>query len=230
MLEPFGSEIWIVGSSDTVAIAGFRYPVRMAVIRLPSDRLFLWSPIRLTDDLRHEIETLGEVRYIVAPNSLHHLFLPDWAEAFPEARVYAAPRLRRKRKDIAFHDGLRDTPSDEWAGEIDQVLMRGNAITAEVVFFHRKSGTVLFVDLLQQFPADWFTGWRAAVAKLDLMVGSEPAVPRKFRLAFTNRRAAREALERILAWPAEQVLIAHGTPVRSDARAFLRRAFRWLSK
>jgi hypothetical protein len=61
------------------------------------------------------------------------------------------------------------------------------------------------------------------------MVGPEPSVPRKFRVAFTNRRAARDSLEHILAWPAEKVLMAHGTPIERDARAFLRRAFAWLA-
>jgi hypothetical protein len=70
------------------------------------------------------------------------------------------------------------------------------------VFFHPASGTVLFCDLLQQFPSSWFRGWRAIVARLDLMVGDEPAVPRKFRLAQTDRGVARQALQQILAWPA----------------------------
>ena len=42
--------------------------------------------------------------------------------------------------------------------------MLGNAITTEVVFFHARSGTVLFTDLVQQLPAHWFSGWRALVA------------------------------------------------------------------
>jgi len=107
--------------------------------------------------------------------------------------------------------------------------MQGNLITTEVVFFHITSGTVLFTDLIQQLPASSLSGWRALVAKLDLMVGPEPQVPRKFRVAFTNRRAARDAVGRIFAWPAEKVLMAHGTPVEKDARAFLRRAFQWLA-
>lgn len=101
------------------------------------------------------------------------------------------PGLRKKRKDIAFDADLGSAPSPDWAGEIDQVLMRGNLITTEVVFFHVGSGTVLFTDLIQQFPVSLFSSWRGLVAKLDLMTGSEPSVPRKFRIAFTQppRRA-----------------------------------------
>lgn len=113
-------------------------------------------------------------------------------------------------------------------GKIDLVLVRGNLITTEAVFFHVTSGTVLFTDLIQQIPANLLSGWRAVVAKLDLMVGPEPSVPRKFRFAFTDRRAARASLERILGWPAEKVLMAHGAPVETNGRDYLRRAFGWL--
>ncbi len=228
MLKQFGHEIWIADGSDVVAMAGFRYPTRMVVIRLSGGKLFVWSPIALTDSLRAEIDAFGEVRHLVAPNSLHHLFIDDWKRAYPGARTYAAPGLREKRKDVAFDEDLGNAPLPDCYGEIDHVLVQGNAITSEVVFFHAKSGTVIFTDLIQQFPANWFSGWRAVVAKWDLMLGSEPSVPRKFRVAFTNRRAARAALERILAWPAEKVLMAHGAPVTENGKAFIRRAFRWL--
>jgi hypothetical protein len=136
--------------------------------------------------------------------------------------------LRRKRRDIAFDADLEAAPSPDWGEEIDQVVVHGNLITTEVVFFHLRSGTVLFTDLIQQLPSNLVSGWRAIVAKLDLMVGAEPSVPRKFRVAFANRRAARDALKRILAWPAEKVLMAHGPPVEEGGQAYLRRAFGWL--
>lgn len=227
MLQEFGREIWIV-DGPCVAVAGFHYPTRMAAIRLSDGGLFIWSPIRLTDALRAAVDAIGPVRHIVAPNSLHHLFLAEWKRAYPDTVLYAPPGLRKKRPDIAFDADLGEAPSAAWAGEIDQVVMHGNVITTEVVFFHVQSGTVLFTDLLQQIPRKLLSGWRAIVAKLDLMTGHEPSVPRKFRLAFTRRRAARAALARILAWPAERVLMAHGMPVQKDARAFLRRAFGWL--
>jgi hypothetical protein len=228
MLKQFGHEVWTADGTDVV-IVGFHYPTRMAVMRLSDRCLFIWSPIQLTETLRAEVDAFGQVRHIIAPHSPHHLFLPEWKSAYPGAKVYAPPGLRKKREDIVFDADLGNTPSPDWAEEIDQALMQSNLITTEVVFFHVKSGTVLFTDLIQQFPASLFSGWRALVAKLDLMAGPEPSVPRKFRVAFTNRRAARDSLERIFAWPAEKVLMAHGIPVEKDARAFLRRAFGWLT-
>jgi len=227
MLTPFGTSIWIADGPDA-AVAGFHYPTRMAVIRLNGGGLFVWSPVALNDGVKAQVDALGPVHHVVAPNALHHLHLREWKRAYPNAAFHAPPGLRKKRPDIAFDADLGDAPSPAWTGEIDQVAMRGNLITTEIVFFHRASATVLFTDLLQQIPAGSVSGWRAMIARLDRMTGAEPQVPNKFRLAFTHRRAARPALQRILAWPAQRVLIAHGTPVEKDAPAFLRRAFAWL--
>jgi len=228
MLQPFGEEIWLADGSIAV-VAGFRYPTRMAVIRLADGGLFVWSPVQLSDALRAAVDALGEVRCLIAPNSMHHLFVADWLRAYPAARLHATLGLRQKRADLDFDSDLEDAPAPAWAGQIDQVLVRGNRITTEVVFFHRRSGTTIFTDLIQHFGPTWFTGWRAVVARLDLMTAPEPEVPRKFRAAFVDRRAARMALEKILAWPTKRVVMAHAPPVEADGRAFIARAFRWLS-
>ncbi len=222
----FAHGVWTV-DGPTVSVAGFRYPTRMAIIRSADKGLFIWSPVALSEALRAAVAALGPVRFIVAPNSLHHLHLAEWQSAYPAAKVFAAPGLAARRRDLRFDGELGAAPEGEWAGDIDQVLMR-NALTTEAVFFHRASRTVLFTDLVQHFPPGWFSGWRAIVARLDRMTGAEPAVPQKFRLGFADRKAARAALQRILAWPAERVLMAHGSPITENGQAFIARAFAWL--
>ncbi len=228
VLRAFAPEVWIAEGPSVVAAAGFHYPTRMAVIRLEDGALVIWSPIALTGPLQDEVQALGEVRFLIAPNSLHDTYLHQWQAAFPQAAIHAAPGLATSPGGPRVWAELSDDAPSPWTGEIDQVVVRGNAITTEVVFFHRASGVTLFTDLLQQFPPGWFTGWRGLVARLDLMVGREPTVPRKFRVAFTDRAAARTALRKILHWPTQKVVMAHGAPVEQDGRAFLVRAFGWL--
>ena len=228
LLQSFGSGLWLAEGTQTQTL-GFHYPTRMALIRLSDGGLFVWSPVALSEGLKAEVEALGEVRYLVAPNSLHHLFLGAWQKAFPSARLYAAPGLRQRRQDLAFDEDLGDTPVPDWSADIDQVVVRGNAITTEMVFFHRQSATLLVTDLIQQFRPGWFTGWRAFVARLDDMTATEPSVPRKFRLAFVDRSVARAAVRRILDWPAGQLVMAHGPPIERDGKAVVARAFRWLT-
>ncbi len=229
MLSPFADEIWIA-EGDTVSTAGFHYPTRMILIRLRSGGLFVWSPIALTPQVKSHVDALGPVQEVVAPNALHHLFIGDWALAYPTARIHAAPRLRQKRPDVTFDTDLGDVPDPAWAAEIDQRVLWGNVITDDVVFFHHRSGTVIFTDILQQFPKGWFHGWRAVIARLDLMEGLLPSVPRKFRMAFTKRQKTRDALDVILSWPTQKILMAHGAPITENGQETLQDCFKWLKK
>ncbi len=168
-LKEFATGIWIAGGA-IVSVAGFRYPTRMAVIRLVDGGLVVWSPVAFSQELRAAVDALGPVRFVVAPNALHDLHLAARQSAYPAAQLFAAPRLAGRRPDLRFAGELGEAPEIAWAGDIDQVLMR-NALRAEVVFFHRASRTVLFTDLIQHFPPGWFKGWRAIVARLDRMTG-----------------------------------------------------------
>ncbi|WP_019961787.1 DUF4336 domain-containing protein [Woodsholea maritima] len=228
MLNAFGPNIWTAEGPVVTAALGFHYPTRMCVIRLIDDQLFICSPITLSDALSAAITALGQVRYLIAPNSLHDLYIADWKTAFPEAQIYTAPGLAHKRGDLVIAGELDDTPPTPWADAMDQVVMRGNALTEEVVFFHRESASVIFTDLLQNMPKGWYKGWRAVIAHLDLMTGDTPRVPRKFRVAFKDKAAARQALAQITQWPAHNVLMAHGTPIKGDGQAFIARSFDWL--
>ncbi|MGO4870585.1 MAG: DUF4336 domain-containing protein [Roseiarcus sp.] len=228
LLLEFGPGVWIREGPVVPFVAGFPYPTRMAVIRLSDGGLFVWSPVALSPALRREVDALGPVRCLVSPNLLHHLFLGEWKAAYPEARLFASPGLRRRRTDLAFDADLGDAPDPIWAADIDQVLVSGSFIMTEAVFFHRGSRTAIFADLIENLPRDWFKGWRGLLARLDGIVAPNPGAPREWRASFVNRRAARRALGRILAWPIERVLIAHGEPARVDGAAFVRGAFAWL--
>jgi hypothetical protein len=226
-LLQFGPEIWVADGPVT-SFHGFPYPTRMAVIRLSDGSLFVWSPVALSDTLRASVNALGPVRHLVSPNALHHLFLGEWKSAYTAARLYAPPQLRHKRQDLSFDGELSDAPEPEWAADIGQVVLRGSFALTEVVFFHRGSQTALFADLIQNFPPDWFKGWRGFLARHGGIVAPNPGIPGDWRASFFNRRAARVSLDKILAWPIERVLIAHGDLPTGDGLAFVRRAFTWL--
>lgn len=227
MLQSFGPDIWLSDGPPITAALGFHYPTRMAVIRLADGGLLIWSPTAVSDDLLSHVRQLGPVAALIAPNALHHVHLSDWIAACPDAKVIGTPGLAKKRTDIAFDRTITASTPPLWPGEVEHVVL-DTRITSETVLFHRTSGTVLFTDLLQQMPKGWYAGWRAVVARLDLMTSPEPAVPRKFRMAVSDRPAAQAAMRRVFDWPVKRVVMAHGTPVTKDAPAFLRRAFAWL--
>ncbi|SFS65939.1 protein of unknown function [Sulfitobacter marinus] len=230
-MTPFGLNLWLFDGPAVTGAAGFKFPTRMAVVQMPGDAgVWVWSPVALTQDIRDAVDALGPVRHLVAPNSLHYSFLAEWAAAYPDARVYAAPGLTEEVAGTVIHSTISDEPEPAWAGAVDHVVVRGNKITTEVVFFHRESATVLVTDFVQQIPQGWYRGWRAVVARLDLMTAPVPSVPRKFRMATTDKAAARDGVGRILEWPSERLVMAHGAPISSGGKETLQRAFGWLMR
>ncbi|WAM25700.1 DUF4336 domain-containing protein [Myxococcus sp. NMCA1] len=106
-------------------IGGMDLGGRMTAVRLPDGGLWLHSPVRFSPEARAAVDALGPVRFLVAPNLMHHLYVRDWAAAYPDAKVAAPAALRRKRPDLRIDLELGDTAEASWAGVLDQVLVQG---------------------------------------------------------------------------------------------------------
>ena len=65
MLEQVHDALW-VAEGEIVSFFGFPYPTRSVVARLANGDLWVWSPIKLTGDLRTEVDRLGRVRHLVS--------------------------------------------------------------------------------------------------------------------------------------------------------------------
>jgi hypothetical protein len=226
-LQAIGEEIWIA-DGPTVSFYGFPYPTRMVLVRLEGGDLWAWSPVALDPELRAEVERLGPVRHLVSPNKIHHLFLGEWAEAWPEASLHASPGLARRRPDLEFASELGDRPDPAWEGQIDQAVVGGGLAMDEVLFFHRRSSTCLVCDLIQRHDPATATGWKGWLMRLDGLVGPAGSTPREWRASFLRRSRARAAARRAVAWQPERLVIAHGEWVPSGGTEALRRGLRWL--
>jgi hypothetical protein len=229
MLKPFADELWIADGPVVPFLRVFPYPTRMAVVRLPNHELWVWSPIALETQLAREVEALGTVRHLVAPNKLHHLFLPEWRARFPEARLYGAPGLAAKRPDLAFDAELGDAPDPSWQDAFEQCVVRGSAFMDEVVFLHRASRTALVCDLVQRMDPSQARGPRGWLLRMWGLVGEDGGTPREWRASFRKRDAARAALEQMRGWRAERLVIAHGMCAEADADRVLGRALGWMA-
>lgn len=227
MLVEFGQSLFIA-DGPSVDFMGFDYPTRMAVAKLAEGGLWIWSPIKLTEQSIAEVNSLGSVKYIVSPNKIHHIFLNEWAGQWPEALLYTPPGLVERKPDIHFDRELADEAPPEWRDEIDQVIFRGSFAMEEVVFFHRISRTAIVCDLIQRHNPDDMKGFKGMLMRLDGLVGDKGSTPREWRASFLKRGPARAAREKVLNWNAEKLLIAHGKCVHSDASSLIEKALDWI--
>src|SRR5690606_12182094 len=101
-LKPIADNVWIVDGPIIefgMPWPKMPFPTRMTVIRMADGGLFIHSPTPITESLRAEIDALGPVRHIVGPNRIHYWWVPEWRNAYPEAEVYLAPRIREQAGD-----------------------------------------------------------------------------------------------------------------------------------
>lgn len=227
MLEQFGPSLY-TAEGPTVSFFGFPYPTRMAVTRLSDGDIWIWSPIALTEELADDVQSLGQVRYIVSPNKLHHLFLQEWLDHWPTARLYAPPGLARKKPALRLYAELGDEPSPSWEADIDQVVFRGSFAMAEVTFFHRSSRTAIIGDLIQRFSETDMSGWKEMLMRLGGLTGERGSTPRDWRASFLRHGPARAALQKVLAWNPERLLIAHGSCAQTGAAKIVASALSWI--
>lgn len=204
---------------------------RMNVVRLGDGALLVHSPTPIDDALADEIAALGPVAYVVAPNCFHHLNVLPFLKRFPEAKVYGAPGLARKRPDLPLAGTLDDAAAAPWAGALDQITLPGAPRLNEVVFLHRGSRSLLVTDLLFNVTAP--DGWMAALMLRVLGIYKRLGPSRLLRWLLTkDRRALKAGVERMLAWDFVRVLPGHGDVFEAgdpgSARQRVRASLGWV--
>jgi len=220
------ANLWVVDRPFKLPYVRAEVGTRMTCIRLTRRRLLLHSPVKLDAALRQSLDALGEIKAIVAPNRLHHLFLAEYITSYPQARVYTAPSLRKKRPDLRITSELGDEPQNEWRGEIEQHLFRGAPPLNEVVFFHPATRTLVLTDLA--FNISKNAAKRSPLFYWLWDVGHFG--PHRFvRIrGIRDRLAAGASVERILRWNFDRIIVSHGDVLESGGYEQFASAFAFL--
>lgn len=224
-LEPLTDGLWV--ASRPLRVFGFLdIGTRMTVIRLPDGGLLLHSPVEADAATRAAVEALGPVRWIAAPNKVHHLFAGGWKAAHPAARLLGAPGLAAKRPDLAFDGELGDDGDPAWGGAIETHWMRGAPLLNEVALLHRPSHTLLLTDLAFHPTAASQRGLRIWSTITTVPKGFGPNAIARFTIR--DRPTFRASLDRVLGWDFDRVVVTHGEVLGTGGREALRRGYAWL--
>ncbi|KLV04671.1 hypothetical protein ABT56_14165 [Photobacterium aquae] len=224
------SENLVTYDGESVSFMGLPFSTRMTVAKLEDGTLWVHSPIRLTETLKAQVDAVGEVRYLIAPNHLHHLFLQEWQQAYPNAISYGTKEVINKREGLHFGGELVSGGDYPWKGELESLLFTGSPLMEECVFFHHPSRTLIVTDLIENFPPSDFTRLQRFAAKLTGILAPNGKMPIDWRMSFLfHRKEARAHAQRIMAWQPQRIIMAHGECVDTGAMVFLTRSFGWLN-
>jgi hypothetical protein len=232
--KPFAPGIGIVdGPFEYLMMAGLRLPLpfttRMTVVQLESGDLFLHSPIAFDTELAHQLRSMGTIRHLVSPNQFHYAHIGEWSRAFPEAVTWASRGVRRRararRIDVKFKMDLDSAPPAAWRDDIDQTAIPGG-IFGEIVFFHKASKTLILTDTIINLELDKIgQPWRLAT-RISGMYHPRGQIFFGMRLPLLlQRRKARAAIEKIMSWRPQRIILSHGRCFEANASKILDRLF-----
>lgn len=232
-LKLVSDNVWIV-DAGRITVAGLPLPIRMTVIRLASGDLLLHSPTKYSEALRTELERLGPIKYLIAPNVAHWMFLPAWQKACPEAKLFAAPRLASRaqvrRSGLRIDHEFGDVAPREWAADIEIVPISA-PLFSEIELFHKPSRTLILTDVVQNLSPEGLSPLSQAAAKLLGIAAPHGTAPIYLRLLLRlGGGAVERAAARLIELAPERVIFAHGRWFESGGTEQLRQALSWLPR
>jgi Domain of unknown function (DUF4336) len=165
-------EIWVLEQLQGVFYVVT--PIRMTVVRLDAGGLLVYAPIAPTREcialMNELVNQYGDVKYIILPTVSgleHKVFVGPFAQKFKAAQVYVSPSqwsypvtlplswlgLPGGRSQKLPLNSEEAPFFDEFDYAILGPISLGVGPFEEVVFFHRRSGTLLVTDSVLSVPA-----------------------------------------------------------------------------
>jgi len=221
--KPVGPDIWLI-DGPVVRCGRIPYSTRATVVRLENGDLWVHSPTALSDALRAEIDALGPVRHLVAPNHAHTRHIADWHAVYPRATVWAAPGVTLEMA-CALQPAAAEPP---WSGQMEQIVVRAGPRLREAAFFHRPSRTLILTDLIEAHETANLAPWVRPVMWLSGTDDTAAHMRPRYRwsLRARDKQALAEDVEILLGWEPARLIVAHGRWYRDDGRTVLEYAFR----
>lgn len=195
-------------------LPGVHIPLRSMYV---ASRRVLISPVG-GDAERAVLKT---VEALVAPSLLHHLHLADARRLAPYAALWAPPGFAEKLPELGEVNVLGRDPWPFY-DELDFEVIEGAPKRNEVAFFHRASATLYTADVVFNIHGD--SGWLSKLTLRAMGVYQRFAMMKPWKHWVKNRGAFLESMERVLAWPFDRIVMAHGDIVETGGKELLRRA------
>lgn len=164
--------LWLFEQEQSLGGSNVTTVVRMTVLKLKSGGLWVHAPVAPTRECVRLVKELGlPIEYIVLPTFAyeHKIFLGPFSRAFPDAKVWIAPRQWSWPLPLPvqffgiFPTGGTITEEDQelpWSDELQHKIFvsaiggasAGVGPYVEVVFLHKQSKTLILTDAVVCVP------------------------------------------------------------------------------
>jgi hypothetical protein len=227
MLRKIDNNLWV--AEQPFKYWGLEVGARMTVIRLKSG-LMIISPIKPDEQMIHQINEIGKVTYLIAPNLYHNLFISNFQAIYPEAKLQIPKGLNIKLPNLTFAQLLNDNEGSI-ENQVDYILIDGFKVLDisgastlnEYVFFHRDSRTLILTDTAFHFDGNFTFKTQLAARLLGIYGKLAPSFLEK--LASKDKEKIKQSFQKVFEWDFDRLIMAHGSIVESGAKLKLKQGY-----
>jgi Domain of unknown function (DUF4336) len=228
MLREIDQNIWV--AEQPFKYFGLEVGTRMTVIRLLNGELIIISPIETNEDIINQLNKIGKVAYIIAPNLYHYLFISKFKQIYPEAKLWVPPGLEPKIPNITI-DKVINISEGNIFEQIEYLLfdgfkildLSGISILNEFVFFHSQSHTLILTDTAFHFDQNFSLRTRLAAKLLGVYEKLTPSPLEK--LAINEKLKVKNSIQKVLHWNFNRVIMAHGSIIENCGNQKLKEGY-----
>ncbi len=229
-LKQIASSIWV--KEQPFKYFGLEVGTRMTIVRLAHHKLVLISPVKLDSQAITEINNLGTVTYIIAPNLFHYLYLLDCQKIYPNASLITAPGLESKKPEIKS-DLVFTRDKISFDGELEYFLFAGFqafmlttlSVANEIVFYHPKTKTLILTDTAFHFDRNFPLVTQFASRIIGCYDRLRPSFLDK--IAIQDREQITASAIELLQWDFQRVIMAPGTIIEENSKEQFVAGYEW---
>jgi len=222
--------IWV--GEQPLRYFGLSVGTRMTVIRLTTGELVVISPLQPDNATIQQLNEIGEVSYIIAPNLYHSLFALEFKAFYPKAKLLAAPGLETKKPELPIDQVIQDS-RNSFLDEIECLLfdgfrtfgLSGPSPLNECVLFHPESHTLVLTDTAFHFDESFPLITQLAARVLGGYKELRPSLLEQ--LATQEKEKVEQSVQNVLSWDFRRVIMAHGSLVETDAKKRFKEGYEW---
>ena len=226
---------------------------RGTIVKLQTGFLAVFSPVALTTEVKSKVQSMGTVKYLVAPDFEHHIFISPWSKEYPQAEVVGMEGLPEKREGDPATKGVKfshvfsasnkkDTKvSPEFDAEFDYEYVHSHQ-NKELVFLHKPTRTMIEADLVFNLPATEQyskTGLNANSGVLTKIFGAimntrGSALWQKRFLWYAaggkDRKGFAESVAVMTKWDFDRIIPCHGDVIETGGKTIFNNLMQWFSE
>lgn len=232
MLQQLDEDLWV--AQQPFNYFGLEVGTRMTVIRLSGKsgrKLAIISPIEITKEIGSQIDAIGSVAHIIAPNLYHHLYAGACKSVYSDATLWGAPGLKEKRPELAIDGVIRPGEDAPWQ-DLEGIFFDGlktlgpNGFDTlnEWVFLHSASRTLILTDAAFYYDSSFPWTVQLATRVLGSYDVLKPSVLEK--IAIRDKQTLKRSVEAVLEWDFDRVVMAHGRVIEKGGKEMFRKGYR----